>query len=150
MIGFPTETKEEIKNTIDFAVSLPITRAHFTKVTPLPGTELFDLWLQEYSKTSTIDWKTFDYYQFDADWSECSFEEISRLQTIGFLKFYSKPARLFKFLSQLKISQYGTVVKRLMKIVLPPSFYNSVIAKEGKIKKQSRNSSFTETQIPSM
>jgi len=150
MIGFPTETKEEIKNTIDFAVSLPITRAHFTKVTPLPGTELFDLWVEKYAKTSSIDWKTFDYYQFDADWSECSFEEISRLQTIGFLKFYSKPARLFKFLSQLKISQYTTVVKRLMKIVLPPSFYNSVIAKEGKIQKKRPNSSFTGTQIPSM
>ena len=41
MIGFPTETKQEIKNTINFALELPLTRAIFAKVTPLPGTELF-------------------------------------------------------------------------------------------------------------
>ena len=148
MIGFPTETKEEIKNTINFAASLPIDRAHFTKVTPLPGTELFDLWVEEYAKGGVIDWKTFDYYQFDADWSECSFDEISRLQTIGFIKFYSKPKRLFKFLAQLEVSQYLTLTKRLMKILLPPKFYNSVIAKEGNIKKSER-STFNH-QIPSM
>lgn len=146
MIGFPTETKQEIKNTIDFAASLPIDRAHFTKVTPLPGTELFDLWVEEYAKDGKIDWKTFDYYQFDADWSECNFDEISKLQTLGFIKFYSKPGRLLKFLSQLEAGQYLTVAKRLLKIVLPPRFYNSVIAKEGRIKKNDQ----TSLQIPSM
>lgn len=148
MIGFPTETKEEIKNTINFAASLPIDRAHFTKVTPLPGTELFDLWIKEYAKGGSIDWKTFDYYQFDADWSECSFEEISKLQTLGFIKFYSKPKRLIKFLSQLEMSQYVTLTKRLLKIMLPAKFYNSVIAKEGSVKKSDR-STFNH-QIPSM
>ena len=148
MIGFPTETKEEINNTINFAASLPIDRAHFTKVTPLPGTELFDLWVEKYAKGNAIDWKTFNYYQFDADWSECSFDEISRLQNIGFIKFYSKPKRLLKFLSQVKVSQYLTLTKRLLKIFLPPKFYNSVIAKEGKIKKSER-SAFNH-QIPSM
>ena len=148
MIGFPTETKEEIKNTINFAASLPIDRAHFTKVTPLPGTELFDLWVEKYAKGGAIDWKTFDYYQFDADWSECSFDEISKLQTIGFIKFYSKPKRLFKFLAQLEMTQYLTLTKRLMKIILPPKFYNSVIAKEGQIKK-SEQSAFNH-QVPSM
>ena len=148
MIGFPTETKEEINNTINFAASLPIDRAHFTKVTPLPGTELFDLWVEKYAKGNAIDWKTFNYYQFDADWSECSFDEISRLQTIGFIKFYSKPKRLLKFLSQVKVSQYLTLTKRLLKIFLPPKFYNSVIAKEGKITK-SKRSAFNH-QVPSM
>ena len=147
MIGFPTETKEEMKNTINFAASLPINRAHFTKVTPLPGTELFDLWVEKYSKTGSIDWKTFNYYQFDADWSECSFEEISKLQFRGLLKFYSKPARLFKFFSQLKVSQYPKLIRRLMKLLLPTEFYNSVIAREGKIKKKNQ---FVSHQIPSM
>ena len=82
------------------------------------------------------------------DWLKCSFDEIFMLQTIGFIKFYSKPKRLFKFLAQLKVSQYLTLTKRLMKILLPPKFYNSVIAKEGKIKK-SDQSTFNH-QIPSM
>ena len=55
MIGFPTETKEEIKETIDFACSLELDRATFSKATPLPGTALYDIWLEKYSKDKNID-----------------------------------------------------------------------------------------------
>lgn len=137
MIGFPTETKEEIQNTINFALSLPVTRANFTKVTPLPGTELFDLWVEKYSKTNSIDWKTFNYYQFDANWSECSFEEISKLQTRAVFRFYSRPDRLFKVLTQLKLPQYPRAIKRLIKILLNTKFYNSTISRQGVITKKS-------------
>ena len=148
MIGFPTETREEIKNTINFALSLPLTRANFTKVTPLPGTELFDLWLEKYSEKGSIDWKTFNYYQFDADWSECSFEEISKLQTRAVLRFYARPDRFFKMLSQLKLPQYTRAIKRLGKILFNTKFYNSSISKEGEIEK--KNLSMKTQQIPSM
>jgi len=136
MIGFPTETKDEMENTINFALSLPLTRANFTKVTPLPGTELFDLWVEKYAKDGKIDWKTFNYYQFDANWSECSFDEIAKLQTKGTIKFYSRPDRLLKILIQLKPSQYVPGIKRLIKILLGTNFYNTVISRQGKIKKK--------------
>ena len=137
MIGFPTETKEEIENTINFANSLPLTRANFTKVTPLPGTELFDLWIEKYAEGGKIDWKTFNYYQFDADWSECTFEEIAKLQTKAAIKFYSRPDRFFKILVQLKPAQYLPGLKRLIKILVGTNFYNKVISKEGTIKQES-------------
>lgn len=136
MIGFPTETKDEMENTINFALSLPLTRANFTKVTPLPGTELFDLWVEKYAKDGKIDWKTFNYYQFDANWSECSFDEIAKLQIKGTIKFYSRPDRLLKILTQLKPSQYVSGIKRLIKILLGTNFYNTVISRQGKIKKK--------------
>ena len=137
MIGFPTETKEEIENTINFANTLPLTRANFTKVTPLPGTELFDLWVEKYADGGKIDWKTFNYYQFDADWSECSFDEIAKLQTKAAIKFYARPDRFIKIMVQLKPAQYLPGFKRLIKILIGTDFYNKVISKEGTIKKDS-------------
>ena len=148
MIGFPTETKQEIENTINFALTLPLTRANFTKVTPLPGTELFDLWEEKYSESGKVDWKTFNYYQFNANWADCTFEEIAKLQTKATLRFYIRPKQLFTMLKQLKFAQYKRAITRLAKILFKTDFYNSAIAKEGIITKESN--SVTKQQVPSM
>lgn len=42
MIGFPTETLEEIEETVDFARRSDLDMATFFKVVPLPGTELYE------------------------------------------------------------------------------------------------------------
>jgi len=146
MIGFPTETKQEIENTINFALELPLTRAIFAKVTPLPGTELFDLWEEKYSETGKVDWKTFNYYQFDADWADCSFEEIAKLQTRATFRFYMRPKQLLTMLKQLNFAQYKRAITRLAKILLGTRTYNTVISKEGTI----RRDDITKQQIPSM
>jgi len=41
MIGFPGETKDDIRQTIDFAQSLGVHFASFSVATPFPGTELY-------------------------------------------------------------------------------------------------------------
>ena len=101
IIGFPTETKEEIMNTINFACSLDLERASFHKAMPLPGTELYDLWLKKYSKNQNIDWKTFCVDQFNADWAEVSPKELERLHKLAFFKFYFTKFRVIKFLFNL-------------------------------------------------
>jgi radical SAM superfamily enzyme YgiQ (UPF0313 family) len=40
ILGFPTETREEIRETIDLAFKLPLREVSFTALQPLPGTEL--------------------------------------------------------------------------------------------------------------
>jgi len=47
MLGFPTETREEIQATIDYAVKSNLTQAYFFNVVPQPGTPLYDLALEE-------------------------------------------------------------------------------------------------------
>jgi len=42
ILGFPTETREEMQETINFAMSLKLYRAAFTCLIPLPGTEIFN------------------------------------------------------------------------------------------------------------
>lgn len=113
MIGFPTETREEIYNTINFALSLPLTRVQFTRTTPLPGTPIYEWWKNEWGKGKEIDWSTFNYYQFNADWSEVPAEEIGRIQRRAHFKFYSRPRNFWNVIRSLKPRQYRYVVRRL-------------------------------------
>lgn len=43
LFGFPTETKDEILETIDFARELKLTDATFSLLIPLPGTEIYEM-----------------------------------------------------------------------------------------------------------
>ena len=47
MLGFPTETREEIQATIDYAVKSDLAQAYFFDVVPQPGTPLYDLAFEE-------------------------------------------------------------------------------------------------------
>lgn len=113
MIGFPTETREEIYNTIDFALSLPLTRVQFTRTTPLPGTPIYEWWKNEWGKGQEIDWSTFNYYQFNADWAEVPAQEIGRIQRRAHFEFYSRPRNFLKVISSLRPRQYRYVLRRL-------------------------------------
>ena len=130
IVGFPTETKKEIKETIDFACSLNLDRANFTKATPLPGTELYDIWIDLYGKNKNIDWKSFSMEQFSADWAECSAKDIARLQTWGFIKFYLTKFRFLKLLFSLRTHQLITFIKRILRIVFSTNLYNRFINKK--------------------
>ena len=130
MVGFPTETKKEIKETIDFASSLNLDRANFTKAVPLPGTELYNMWIELYGKNKNIDWKSFTTEQFTADWAACSGKEIARLQTWGFVKFYLTKFRFLKLLFSLRTHQFITFIKRILRIVFSTNLYNRLINKK--------------------
>ncbi len=130
IVGFPTETKKEIKETIDFASSLNLDRANFTKAVPLPGTELYNMWIELYGKNKNIDWKSFTTEQFTADWAACSGKEIARLQTWGFVKFYLTKFRFLKLLFSLQKHQLITFTKRILKIVFNTNLYNRFINKK--------------------
>jgi len=113
MIGFPTETRAEIENTVEFALSLPLSRLQFTKTTPLPGTPIYDWWREKIGGGQEIDWSKFNYYEFDADWSEVSAAEIGKIQRRAHFAFYSRPRNFLKVARSLRLSQYRYALKRL-------------------------------------
>lgn len=116
MIGFPTETKQEMVNTIEFALSLPLTRLQFTKTTPLPGTPIYEVWKNEYSNNKVIDWSMFNYYDFNPDWSGVTGGEINKLQRWGHRRFYGRPRNFLHVLKRMKPQQYALVLKRLFRL----------------------------------
>lgn len=116
MIGFPTETREEIQRTIDFALSLPLTRVQFGKTTPLPGTPIYEWWKREWGKGAEIDWSTFNYYQFNTDRAMVSKEELNAMQKRGHLRFYGQPKNFFRIVRSLRPSQYRHAFRRVFRL----------------------------------
>ncbi len=101
MIGFPTETREEIKNTIDFAVNSRLDTAKFFKVTPYKGTELGDYALQRNPGLGDIDLKHFTFYDTSSSvCKEVGGEELERLIKEAYRRFYKKPSRVWRILKK--------------------------------------------------
>ena len=63
IIGYPTETKEDIMQTIRLSKELPIDRAQFTICLPVPGSEMTEQMIKE-GKLK------------DLDFSDISFQNI--------------------------------------------------------------------------
>lgn len=93
MLGAPTETLEEVKKTIDFAVKLDIDDATFSITTPLPHTYLYD-------KTKDLidkDISEFDYYKHSVYKEDVTIDrkKLEKLKKSAFLRFYLSPKRIF-------------------------------------------------------
>ena len=116
MIGFPTETREEMQETIKFALSLPLTRGQFAIATPLPGTDLYRLWFEKYSAGKKINWAKFNYYTFEANWAGVSSEELRKIQNWGHFKFYFRFNQFWTIVKHLRFEQYITAFKRLINL----------------------------------
>lgn len=102
MLGFPTETPEEIKNTINFAVSSDITLAYFFFVTPQPGTPMYDLAIQENpevtKKLGEIDAARYR----QNSWYEHAYQyPLTKLTRYASLRFYLSPKRATRILKHL-------------------------------------------------
>lgn len=61
MFGFPTETRDDVQQSIDLCMSLKLKMVDFNVCSPLPGTEVYE-YIKEKYRFSTIDWKNFDPY----------------------------------------------------------------------------------------
>lgn len=116
MIGFPTETREEIDRTVEYALSLPLHRVQFTKTTPLPGTPIYDWWKAEWGRGRDIDWSTFNYYEFDSDWSEVPAAELNRIQRRAHLRYYSRPRNFLRVARSIRLRQYPYILRRLVNL----------------------------------
>jgi radical SAM superfamily enzyme YgiQ (UPF0313 family) len=106
MLGFPTETLDEIQATIDFAVNSKLTQAYFFHVVPQPGTPLYDLAyevnaealrrqiLQEYNGARTWYGETYGV-------------NVNKIQRRAYLRFYlTRPDRWYRLLSTLKLKDF--------------------------------------------
>lgn len=117
MIGFPTETREEIESTVEFALSLPLNRANFTKVTPLPGTEIYELWKREYSQGEEIDWSAFNFYTFNPKMAKVGPQELSKIQRRANRRFYLKPRVILCLITRIRWDQYRYFFRRILNLL---------------------------------
>ncbi len=100
IIGFPFETLETVRKTIDFSKRLKIDRANFNIMTPLPGTEIYNQALKEEGiKLLTSDWREF------TRWGNAVIEtpslkpdQMKALQKQAITEFYCRPRIIWNHL----------------------------------------------------
>lgn len=93
MIGFLDETEEEIRDTINLAASLPLVRAAFNVVIPIPGTAIFDELIDKnLLQLENINWDTLTNDQVAFRRDHVSGKKLMELQREAFLRFYMRPS----------------------------------------------------------
>ncbi|MBI2059690.1 MAG: B12-binding domain-containing radical SAM protein [Nitrospirae bacterium] len=93
MLGFPSETEDEIRSTIDFAVRSPLTQAMFFIVTPFAGTALGD-WYRIQPGAQKPSFRDFEYFHSRFNLSAISTDRLYRLQAEAYREFYLDARRL--------------------------------------------------------
>jgi len=101
ILGFPGETKMEIKKTIDFSLELNLIRANFFTYLPFPGTESY-LKLKETGELERVKWDEFCFSKAAYSPPGITYKELRGLQRKAFLKFHLRPKILLKNLSGIK------------------------------------------------
>lgn len=106
MIGSPTETREDILATIDFAKKLDPDFVQITLLTPFPATKIYyqalyekifpaDYW-QRFAQNPQKNFKT-------SYWTkELPLEELKELLTMFYKKFYLRPSYILKRMIKIK------------------------------------------------
>lgn len=97
MLGFPTETEDEIRSTINYALTSNLHQAAFLIVTPFEGTELYEKYGKQ-RDLSNIDFNEYSYHKSSFNLSEISDAKLSEIQRNGYVKFYFSPKRIFRIL----------------------------------------------------
>lgn len=122
MLGHPTDTKESIEQTINFAKNIPITDIVTTIFTPFPSTE------------SYLQTKKYGRFIHEQDWTKFNGWEVVFLpnnltekQIINYLKrmykeFYFRPVIIWRHLKQIKdltaIKRYIRGLKVIIKTLI--------------------------------
>jgi len=113
MLGFPSETKEEMNETLKFAMSLNLKRAQFAIFHPMPGSEIFEK-LKAEGKLKNIDWAKIKPSEIAYTSGEMSAKHLKRFQRKAFLKFHLRPRILYYQLQE--IQSFGHLLFLLRRI----------------------------------
>ncbi len=104
MVGNPGETVHTVRQTIRYAIELDCDYAQFSKVTPMPGTALYDMYVKEYGEDYWQKYildESYDSYipRPGCDMSET---EIQALTQLAYVRFYYRPIFAAKTMGRMK------------------------------------------------
>lgn len=107
MLGFPTETPEEIEATVLYAIKSKLSQAYFFAVTPQPGTPIFDLALAESveaTNSRSIDERNIGSYHTMSPWYSQAYDyDLQQKIAAAYLRFYINPLRMLRLLKQFPL-----------------------------------------------
>jgi anaerobic magnesium-protoporphyrin IX monomethyl ester cyclase len=100
MLGFPTETLEEINLTIDYALKSKLLRGWFFTVVVYPRTELLEIAKQAYPDTdfSNYDWFDLRYWSETPFYTRVTGMDGFKIQRDAYRKFFLRPGIILKII----------------------------------------------------
>ncbi len=118
MLGFPSETREELLTTIDFAVRSQLHAAHLFMVNPYEGTELAEL-AKKMGKPVVNDFDNNYLTSGFANLTDLSDKEVNGIRRWGLMRFWLKPSRVWAIVRDYPFkSQLPYLVTILIKRLL--------------------------------
>ncbi len=110
MLGFPTETREEMMTTIRFSTKLALHIATFSIVLPFKGTEVYDTAVA-LGRKANFSYDEYDVMEGLVNVSELPDEELYRIHRLAYRRFYLRPrliVRLFwRYPNKWALVQHG-------------------------------------------
>jgi len=117
IIGYPSENKIDIINTIKFARELPLDIAHFSCFLPLPGTDITQELLNS-GRLKKIDYSDLFYAKVPFSPEGITKKELKNFQQKAFLSFYLRFHILINLFLRLKsFRHFSAIVKRAIDYV---------------------------------
>ncbi len=96
MLGFVTETEEEIRQTVDMALSLPLLHVSFFTVIPQKNTELYEI-TKKHDPEFDL-WDNTQYYGHSPSYTQKMGIPLPKIQRWAFVRFYFFSTRLPRLL----------------------------------------------------
>ena len=99
MLGFPSETEAELRQTIEVACSSMLHTASFFTVTPFPNTEIYDMVTKQQSGiVESINYNNIDLCHFGVNISGVPDDVLFRYQRSANRRFFLNPHRLYRLI----------------------------------------------------
>lgn len=116
IIGYPTETRETIQETLDFVRTLPLHRADFHNYGPLPGTESFNALIASGQiKMEDVRWDRLTALDVAFVPRGMTIEEIKGIVKRAMFGFYLRPKVIRGLLSEIQtLGQAMNILRRAM------------------------------------
>jgi radical SAM superfamily enzyme YgiQ (UPF0313 family) len=114
ILGFPTETREEMEQTVQLALELPLREASFTAFQPLPGTEATQMLIDRGELPAGFDATTIKACAVTYAPEGMSTRELQNIRRRAILRFYLRPRVLWRML--ISPSLFSYIIKRFFRI----------------------------------
>jgi radical SAM superfamily enzyme YgiQ (UPF0313 family) len=102
MIGYPTETIEDIKETVRFVNSLPLNRVQYSNFLPLPGTQIFnDLLKKGEISLDKLSWDNFQDNAIIYSPPGITPRQLKSILKRAFYRFYFRPKIIMNLLKEI-------------------------------------------------
>ena len=111
IIGYPTEEKEDILQTIRLSKELPINRAQFTICLPVPGSEMTQQLINN-GKLKNYDFNNVSFQNIVYVPETMTLSELRKLRIKAYREFYLRPRIIFGLLSEIQSLEHLKFIAR--------------------------------------